>query len=283
MRIIETIKEMQNIACSLKKKDKKIGIVPTMGALHEGHLSLVRQARKENDIVVVSIFVNPIQFGPNEDLNKYPRTFESDKTALEKEKVDYLFFPTPFDMYPERFETYVNLKKLPYHLCGLSRPGHFEGVATVVTKLFNIVMPDNAYFGQKDYQQAKIIERMVLDLNFNINIKMMPIVREKDGLAMSSRNSYLSPEERKKALCLYSSLLLAKEMIEKGETKVEKIKQAMEEKIKEIAPDAKIDYIAIVDPETLSEVQNVDKRVVIALAVFIGTTRLIDNFIIERS
>lgn len=282
MKIVETIKEMQNIASSLKKKDKKIGFVPTMGALHEGHLSLVRQARKENDIVVVSIFVNPIQFGPNEDLNKYPRTFESDKKALEKEKVDYLFFPTPLDMYPERFETYVNLKKLPYHLCGLSRPGHFEGVATVVTKLFNIVMPDIAYFGQKDYQQAKIIERMVSDLNFNINIKMMPIVREKDGLAMSSRNSYLSPEERKKALCLYNSLVLAKEMIEKGETKVEKIKKAMEEKIKEIAPDAKIDYIAIVDPETLSEVPIVDKKVVIALAVFIGTTRLIDNFIIER-
>ncbi len=283
MRIIEKIEEMQAISFSLRKKDKKIGFVPTMGALHDGHLSLVREARKENNVVVVSIFVNPIQFGPKEDLNKYPRTFESDKILLEKEKTDFLFFPHPKDMYPQNFETYVNLKKLPHHLCGLSRPGHFEGVATVVTKLFNIVMPINAYFGQKDYQQAKIIERMVSDLNFNIKIKVMPIVREKDGLAMSSRNSYLSSEERKKALCLYQALLLAKEMIEKGETKTESIKQAMQEKIKEIAQDAKIDYIAIVHPETLSELTFIEKKVVVALAVFIGTTRLIDNFIIERS
>ncbi|MCX7820607.1 MAG: pantoate--beta-alanine ligase [Brevinematales bacterium] len=283
MKIIEKILEMQSIILNLKKKSKKIGFVPTMGALHEGHLSLIREARKENDIVVVSIFVNPIQFGPNEDLNKYPRTFESDKKNLEREKVDFLFFPTPMEMYPEGFETYVNLKKLPYHLCGLSRPGHFEGVATVVAKLFNIVMPDNAYFGQKDYQQAKIIERMVLDLNFKINIKIMPIVREKDGLAMSSRNSYLTTEERKKALCLYQALQKAKEMIEKGEIKIDVIKKEMEKTIKEIAPDANIDYIAIVHPDTLSELSVVEKRVVVALAVFIGSTRLIDNFIIERS
>ncbi len=281
MKIIEHIIEMQDISLLLKKENKTIGFVPTMGALHEGHLSLVRKAKEDNDIVVVSIFVNPIQFGPNEDFKKYPRTFDKDKELLQKENVDYIFFPSMKEMYPQGFETYVNLKSLPNHLCGLSRPGHFEGVATVVAKLFNIVMPDNSYFGQKDYQQAKIIERMTKDLNMRIKIHTLPIVREKDGLAMSSRNSYLSTEERKKALSLYNSLLLAKNLIEKGEKDPQKIKKEMENKIKEIAPDAKIDYISIVNPETLEDVEKINDNIVIALAVFIGSTRLIDNMIIK--
>ncbi len=281
MKIIEHIIEMQDISLLLKKENKTIGFVPTMGALHEGHLSLVRKAKEDNDIVVVSIFVNPIQFGPNEDFKKYPRTFDKDKELLQKENVDYIFFPSMKEMYPQGFETYVNLKSLPNHLCGLSRPGHFEGVATVVAKLFNIVMPDNSYFGQKDYQQAKIIERMTKDLNMRIKIHTLPIVREKDGLAMSSRNSYLSTEERKKALSLYNSLLLAKNLIEKGEKDPQKIKKEMENKIKEIAPDAKIDYISIVNPETLEDVEKINDDIVIALAVFIGSTRLIDNMIIK--
>jgi len=283
MQIIEKAKEMQYICEKIRNSCKKIGFVPTMGALHEGHLSLVRKAREENEVVVVSIFVNPIQFGPNEDYNRYPRTFESDCEKLKKESVDYLFFPSVEEMYPAGFETYVSLRKLPNHLCGLSRPGHFDGVATVVTKLFNIVKPHKSYFGQKDYQQAKIIERMVSDLNIDTEVIMMPIVRESDGLAMSSRNSYLNPEERKKAICLYKSLLKAKEMIEGKEKSPEKIKEEMKKLILEIAPDAKIDYISIVNPQTLDDVSEIKDTVVVALAVFIGSTRLIDNFIITQA
>ena len=283
MQIIEKAKEMQYICEKIRNSGKKIGFVPTMGALHEGHLSLVRKAREENEVVVVSIFVNPIQFGPNEDYNRYPRTFESDCEKLKKESVDYLFFPSVEEMYPAGFETYVSLRKLPNHLCGLSRPGHFDGVATVVTKLFNIVKPYKSYFGQKDYQQAKIIERMVRDLNIDTEVIMMPIVRESDGLAMSSRNAYLNPEERKKAICLYKSLLKAKEMIEGKEKSPEKIKEEMKKLILEIAPDAKIDYISIVNPQTLDDVSEIKDTVVVALAVFIGSTRLIDNFIITQA
>jgi pantoate--beta-alanine ligase len=283
MQIIEKAKEMQYICEKIRNSCKKIGFVPTMGALHEGHLSLVRKAREENEVVVVSIFVNPIQFGPNEDYNRYPRTFESDCEKLKKESVDYLFFPSVKEMYPTDFETYVTLRKLPNHLCGLSRPGHFDGVATVVTKLFNIVKPHKSYFGQKDYQQAKIIERMVRDLNIDTEVIMMPIVRESDGLAMSSRNAYLNPEERKKAICLYKSLLKAKEMIEGKEKSPEKIKEEMRKLILEIAPDAKIDYISIVNPQTLDDVSEIKDTVVVALAVFIGSTRLIDNFIITQA
>jgi pantoate--beta-alanine ligase len=283
MQIIEKAKEMQYICEKIRNSGKKIGFVPTMGALHEGHLSLVRKAREENEVVVVSIFVNPIQFGPNEDYNRYPRTFESDCEKLKKESVDYLFFPSVEEMYPAGFETYVSLRKLPNHLCGLSRPGHFDGVATVVTKLFNIVKPHKSYFGQKDYQQAKIIERMVRDLNIDTEVIMMPIVRESDGLAMSSRNAYLNPEERKKAICLYKSLLKAKEMIEGKEKSPEKIKEEMRKLILEIAPDAKIDYISIVNPQTLDDVSEIKDTVVVALAVFIGITRLIDNFIITQA
>lgn len=281
MKVIEKVKEMQEVSLNLRRLNKSLGFVPTMGALHEGHLSLIRQARKENDVVVVSIFVNPIQFGPKEDFNKYPRCFESDCEKLISEKVDYLFFPSVEEMYPEGFETYVVLKRLPQHLCGLSRPGHFDGVATVVTKLFNIVNPNKSYFGQKDYQQSIIIKKMVRDLNIDTEIVVLPIVREKDGLAMSSRNSYLSPAERAKAICLYESLLLGEKLIKEGESSSEKIIEKMKEKIIEIAPDARIDYISIVDPETLEDVKEIKNTVVIALAVFIGTTRLIDNFIVK--
>ncbi|MGC8765965.1 MAG: pantoate--beta-alanine ligase [Brevinematia bacterium] len=282
MKVVEKVSEMQSISETLRQKGKSIGFVPTMGALHEGHLSLVRKARSENQVVVVSIFVNPIQFGPNEDLAKYPRTFERDYELLKKEKIDFLFFPSPTEMYPDDFETYVNLERLPEHLCGISRPGHFRGVATVVTKLFNIVKPHRSYFGQKDYQQAKIIERMVRDLNIDTKVIVLPIVREEDGLAMSSRNSYLSREERTKAVCLYQSLLLAEKMIKEGEIVPIRIKEEMKRKILEIASDARIDYIAIVDPETLEDVKFIGERVVVALAVFIGNTRLIDNSIVVK-
>jgi pantoate--beta-alanine ligase len=284
MKVISSPLEIQREMIALKKQGKSIGFVPTMGALHEGHLSLVRQARKENDIVVVSIFVNPTQFGPNEDFERYPRQFDKDKELLERENVDYIFYPSVSEMYPEGYETYVYLEKLPEHLCGLSRPGHFRGVATVVAKLFNIVQPDKAYFGQKDYQQALIIKKMVRDLNFPIEIVVMPIVREYDGLAMSSRNMYLSHEERKNANVLYKSLQRAKELIKGGERDVNKIKKEMEKIISSVP--SRIDYIEIVHPETLDSLEvipgkGVIDRVVVAVAVFIGSARLIDNEIVE--
>ncbi|MGB9620899.1 MAG: pantoate--beta-alanine ligase [Brevinematia bacterium] len=283
MEIVESPELLQQKMIEIKRKGKKIGFVPTMGALHEGHLSLVRQCKKDNDITVVSIFVNPTQFGPNEDYSRYPRTFERDKELLEKEGVDYIFHPAVSEMYPQDYETYIILEKLPNHLCGLSRPGHFRGVATVVAKLFNIVQPDVAYFGQKDYQQAQIIKKMVRDLNFPIEIVVMPIVREEDGLAMSSRNTYLSQEERKNAIVLYRSLQKAKEMILSGEKSIVKIKEEMK-KIIESVP-SKIDYIEIVDPLTLESLERIPNQgnVVVAVAVFIGNARLIDNEIIAIS
>lgn len=280
MKIIEQPKEMQKEIISLKREGKTIGFVPTMGALHEGHLSLVRQSKKENNITVVSIFVNPTQFGPNEDFNRYPRQFEKDRDLLEKEGVDYIFYPSVSDMYPDGYETFIILEKLPNHLCGLSRPGHFRGVATVVAKLFNIVQPDKAYFGQKDYQQAQIVKKMVRDLNFPVEIVVMPIIRENDGLAMSSRNIYLSSEERKNATVLYKSLQRAKEIIKSGERDVKKIKEEMRKIISSVP--SKIDYIEVVDPITLESLDTIpsDGSVVVALAVFIGSARLIDNEIV---
>jgi len=284
MNVISSPVEFQREMLNLKRLGKSVGFVPTMGALHEGHLTLVRQSKKDNDVTVVSIFVNPTQFGPNEDFNKYPRQFDNDRKLLEKEGVDYIFYPSVSDMYPEGYETYVYLEKLPNHLCGLSRPGHFRGVATVVSKLFNIVQPDKAYFGQKDYQQAEVIKKMVRDLNFPIEIVVIPIVRESDGLAMSSRNAYLSPEERRNATVLYKSLQRAKELIEKGEKSVNKIKEEMKKII--LSVPSRIDYIEIVHPETLDSLdaipdKNVIDRVVVAVAVFIGNARLIDNEIIK--
>ena len=280
MKIIENPGEMQKLADELRKEGKTIGLVPTMGALHEGHISLVRAARKENAFVAASIFVNPIQFGPKEDLSKYPRTFDEDCRLLENAGCDALFFPAALDMYPEGFETYVELKNLTNHLCGLKREGHFRGVTTVVTKLFNIVKPHTAYFGQKDYQQALVIRRMARDLNMDTVISMQPIVRESDGLAMSSRNRYLTPEERAKALILYKALTLGEKLVREGETDAQSVLWKLENLIMETVPEAKIDYINIVHPDTLEDLKLIEIPCVIALAVYIGNTRLIDNCII---
>ena len=280
MRLIQSIKEMKNVSNDLIKMGKSIGFVPTMGYLHEGHLSLVRKARKENDVVVVSIFVNPTQFGPNEDFNRYPRDLERDLKLLEDEGVEFVFNPIVEEMYPSGYATYVIVERLTEVLCGKSRPGHFKGVATIVTKLFNIVKPTRAYFGQKDAQQFRVLKRMVEDLNMDVEIIEVPIVRENDGLAMSSRNVYLSPEERKQALSLYESLNLAKQAIKNGERDVEKIKEIMK---KNFARYDKVivDYIEIVDEKELTPLSKVDGKILIAVAAFVGKARLIDNIIME--
>ncbi len=277
MRVVRSIREMQAISKSYFRVGKEVGFVPTMGYLHEGHLSLVRRARRENDIVVVSIFVNPTQFGPNEDYERYPRDEERDKRLLVKEGVDYLFIPAVSEMYPEQYSTYVEVLGLTEGLCGARRPGHFRGVATVITKLLNIVQPTRAYFGEKDYQQLQVIKRLVRDLNIPVEIVGCPIVREKNGLAMSSRNTYLSPEERESALSLYRGLKLAEELFEKGERNPEAIKDRVKGLILSHPHVKKIDYVEIVDPETLEPVEEVKEGDVIALAVFVGNTRLIDN------
>lgn len=282
MEIITKVNQMQMLSKDIKKNNKTIGLVPTMGYLHEGHLSLVRASKKDTDVTVVSIFVNPIQFGPKEDLSKYPRDFERDRSMLEKEGVDYIFYPSVEEMYQTDFSTTINVEGVTKNLCGASRPGHFRGVATVVGKLFNIVMPDKAYFGEKDFQQLVTIKRMVRDLNFPIEIIGMPIVREKDGLAMSSRNSYLSEEERKSALCIYKSIILAREMVKCGKKNVKDILNAIEELIRN-TPYTKIDYVKICNPETLEYIEDgdIDGKKLLALAVFVGNTRLIDNAILE--
>ena len=275
MKIVRTVSEMQRTADDLRKTSK-IGLVPTMGYLHEGHLTLVRAARKIADVVVVSIFVNPIQFGPSEDLARYPRNFERDAKFLEQEKTDIVFYPDDGQMYEKDFSTYVEAKKLEDHLCGKTRTGHFTGVATVVTKLFNIVKPHYAVFGQKDYQQLVIIERMVRDLNIDVEIVPHPTVREADGLAMSSRNRYLSPAARQRALVLWKSLGLARELIGQGCRDVKTVTDRMRELILSAEPD-NIDYVAIADPDTLQPVAAIDRPVVALLAVRIDGTRLIDN------
>ncbi len=278
MRIISSVKEMQAIGESYRKIGREIGFVPTMGYLHEGHLSLVRRARKENDIVVVSIFVNPTQFGPNEDFEKYPRDLERDSRLLEREGVDYLFHPSSEEMYPEGYSTFVEVTGLTEGLCGAKRPGHFRGVATVVTKLLNIVRPHRAYFGKKDFQQLQVIKRLVRDLNIPVEIVGCPIVREEDGLALSSRNTYLSPKERESAVALYRGIKLAKELFERGERRAEEIKREVEKLILSYPLVKKIDYVEIVDSETLKPVKEVKEGDTIALAVFVGNTRLIDNY-----
>lgn len=280
MEIFSKIDDLKRKLKEERKGGKSIGFVPTMGYLHEGHLSLVRQSVKENDLTVVSIFVNPIQFGPEEDFNRYPRDIERDKKLLEKEGVNYLFFPSNYEMYPTGYKTFVEVNELGKKLCGKSRPGHFRGVTTVVLKLFNIVQPDKAYFGQKDAQQAIIIKKMVKDLDLDIDIFVMPIVREEDGLAMSSRNIYLDEEERKNSTVLYKSLKEAERMIKMGERDAEKIKNRMREIVTSY-PKAVIDYIEIVDTEELNPVNPLKGEVLIALAVYIGKARLIDNIILE--
>lgn len=279
MKIVSTIEEVRNQVKEWRKEGQTVGFVPTMGYLHEGHMSLI-DAAGENDKVVVSIFVNPMQFGPNEDLASYPRDLDHDAAMCEAHGVDLIFHPTPEEMYGENFYSYVDMNVLTQELCGLSRPVHFRGVCTVVTKLFNIVTPDKAYFGQKDAQQLAIIKRMVKDLNMPLQIVGCPIVREEDGLAKSSRNTYLSAEERKAALVLSRAIFLGKEMVEKGERDAKKVKAAMTEEI-EKEPLAKIDYVKVVDLETMQQVEMVQGGILTAIAVYIGKTRLIDNFMFE--
>ncbi|MBX0311139.1 MAG: pantoate--beta-alanine ligase, partial [Sulfurihydrogenibium sp.] len=259
MEVITNPSQMQNLMLSLKKQGKKIGFVPTMGYLHEGHLSLIRCSKKENDITVVSIFVNPIQFGANEDFGRYPRDFERDKNLCEKENVDYIFYPSYEEMYPDGFQTYVEVVELSKGLCGDFRPGHFKGVATVVAKLFNIVCPDNAYFGKKDFQQLKVIQRMVKDLNFPVNVVGCPVVREPDGLAMSSRNKYLSDEERESALYISKALFEAKRMFEDGIVDPNLIKERVRQIISQAKHLKEIQYVEIVDSNTLKPVDKVKK------------------------
>jgi len=276
MQNINIVKDVKEIVKAWRKEGKTIGFVPTMGYLHSGHESLIKKARAENDKVVVSIFVNPTQFGPTEDLSTYPRDMESDTAMCNNNNVDLIFYPEPNQMYPEDFFTYVNIDVLGENLCGVSRPTHFRGVCTVVLKLFNIVMPDKAYFGKKDAQQLAIIKKMVEDLNINVEIIPCETVREEDGLAKSSRNSYLDKDERQAALVLSKSLAMAKEMIQKGEKNAKAIIDKMTDMIN-LEPKATIDYIKIVDEKNLKDVSSLDKKVIIALAVKIGKTRLIDN------
>jgi pantoate--beta-alanine ligase len=281
MKIIRTVSEMQRIADELRKT-KTLGFVPTMGYLHEGHLALVKAARKLADVVVVSIFVNPIQFGPSEDLSRYPRDFERDSRLLEQENTDIIFYPGDGEMYEKDFSTYVEVKKLEDHLCGKTRTGHFTGVATVVTKLFNIVKPHFAVFGQKDYQQLTVIERMVRDLNMDVKIVAHPTIREADGLAMSSRNTYLSPEERKKALAISASLRHAEDMFKAGERDIGAIKKVVND-ILHKEDGINIEYIDICDAATLEDISRVQNKAVIAIACRIGKTRLIDNTILTEA
>lgn len=276
MDIINTIAGMKKAVKELRQQGRRIGFVPTMGYLHEGHLSLVRACRQEADSTVVSIFVNPIQFGPREDFHRYPRDLERDRSLLEKEGVDILFYPSAEEMYPVGFRTYVEVTGLQDVLCGRSRPGHFRGVATVVLKLFNIVSPDVAFFGQKDAQQAVIIRRMVRDLDLDVEIKVRPIVRDADGLALSSRNTYLSAEERRAALAIPRSLEEAAAMIEGGERRAGVIIERMRA-ILAAEPLLRIDYVEIVDPEELTPREMIDGEALVAVAVYCGQTRLIDN------
>lgn len=276
MRQVTTASELRSIIGQARQAGQRIGFVPTMGALHEGHASLIRAARRETDFVVVSIFVNPTQFGPNEDYQRYPRTPQADTQLCLREGVDLIFAPTAEEMYPPGYCTWVEVTGLQDVLCGRSRPGHFRGVATVVLKLFHLVQPDVAYFGQKDAQQARIIRQLVRDLNVPVEIRVCPIVREPDGLAMSSRNAYLSPEQRRQATVLYRALCAAKELVEQGERHAEHVRQHMVRLI-EATPGAVLDYAEIVDPETLQPVREIQQPVLAALAVRIGPARLIDN------
>ena len=275
MEIITTIENIRSIVNHWKDKGYSIGFVPTMGYLHDGHAALIDQARKDNDKVIVSIFVNPTQFGENEDLNSYPRDINRDKSLCEAHKADIIFSPTSDEMYHDR-KAFVNIVELSDTLCGISRPIHFKGVCTVVTKLFNIIQPTNAYFGEKDAQQLAIIRKMVYDLNFPVNIIGVPIVRESDGLAKSSRNTYLSKEERKAATILYKAIQMGKQTIKHGAS-ADSIINTMTEIIN-TEPLAKIDYVSVVDANTMQPVHEITSPVLVAMAVYIGSTRLIDNF-----
>jgi len=281
VKIIRSIAGMRKYSGGARSKGKTVGFVPTMGYLHEGHLSLIRRAKKECDLTVLSIFVNPTQFGPAEDYKKYPRDLKHDEAIARRLGVNAIFLPTVDKMYPPGFCTYVSVEGLSGILCGRSRPGHFRGVATVVSKLFNIVQPDVAYFGQKDAQQAVIIRRFVKDLNMGVKIRVLPIIREKDGLALSSRNKYLSGQERKDALVLYAALRGARRRVLAGERSAKRVVSAIKRLIEE-KKGAKIDYVSVVEADSLTEIKRISGKVLIALAVRIGKTRLIDNVIIIK-
>lgn len=280
MKVITGIKEMQETSTRIRMRGATIGLVPTMGYFHQGHISLMEGSTAENDFTVVSLFVNPTQFGENEDFDDYPRDFERDKGLAEKAGVDILFVPAAEDMYPDNYSTYVNVYGLTDEMCGASRPGHFRGVATVITKLFNITLPHRAYFGQKDAQQALVVRKMVEDLNFPVEIRVMPVVREEDGLAMSSRNTYLSKVEREAALVIPKSLAAGKSLLEQGERCAARVAEEVTAIIKS-EPLANIDYVVVKDADTLKDIKEIKGRVLVAVAVWIGKTRLIDNFIIE--
>ncbi len=279
MKVTGKIQEVRALVKEWKKNGETVGFVPTMGYLHEGHGSLITKARENNDKVVVSIFVNPMQFGPGEDLDSYPRDLEKDSRFCESLGADLIFHPEPEEMYHEDFCSYVDMSVLTEELCGLSRPAHFRGVCTVVNKLFHIVQPDNAYFGEKDAQQLAIIKHMVQDLNMDINVVGCPIVREKDGLAKSSRNTYLSPEERKAALILSKTIELGKKLIAEGEKDADMLVAKMKANI-ETEPLAKIDYVKAVNGLTMQQQKEIKAPMLIAMAVYIGKTRLIDNMIL---
>jgi len=280
MQIIERVLEMQRWSETERRQGRRIALVPTMGALHEGHLSLVRDAKTRGDRVVVSLFVNPAQFAPQEDFASYPRDFERDRELLNDTGIDVLFHPAVEEIYPEGFDTRIEIREISSLLCGAVRPGHFSGVATVVAKLFYIVRPQVALFGCKDYQQLQIIRRLVRDLNFDIEVVGHPTVREGDGLAMSSRNAYLNPEERKAALCLYRSLRHAEEMVRHGERRGAAIVDAARGEIAR-EPLVRVEYATLCDPESLREVERVEETALLALAVRIGKARLIDNIILK--
>lgn len=276
MRVISTVKEMQSVANEIRGEGKTISFVPTMGALHEGHLSLISEGRKKGDVLVVSIFVNPTQFAPSEDLSEYPRNLEGDLEKIKGLGVDIVFTPTVGEMYPDGFQTYVEVKELERHLCGRFRPGHFRGVATVVLKLFNIVKPHFALFGEKDYQQLKIVQRMVKDLNLEVTVTGYPIVRDKNGLAMSSRNSYLSEDEKERAVSISRALSQIKMEFDRGLRDSKVIKRIGKDILKENGIDT-IDYLEICDPDTLEPKESAEGGDLVAVAVRLGRARLIDN------
>lgn len=278
--LVESVAQTRQAVAAARGRSLTIGLVPTMGALHAGHASLIREARARTGFVVVSVFVNPTQFGPREDLSRYPRPFENDRRMCDAEGVDLIFHPEPGIMYPPGYRTYVEVHELQDVLCGPARPGHFRGVATVVLKLFNIVTPDVAYFGQKDAQQARIIQQMVHDLDVPVRVAVCPIVREADGLALSSRNAYLSAEERRQATILYRTLQQLRDRVDAGERRGAALLQLATTMIAQV-PAARLDYVGVVDADTLQPLTTLHGYVLVALAVFIGTTRLIDNIILH--
>jgi pantoate--beta-alanine ligase len=279
MKQLDTVSSMKAACRQVSRSGKTLGFVPTMGALHEGHLSLVRASTSRCNVTAVSIFVNPLQFGPTEDLAKYPRTMERDRAMLKGAGVDLLFFPSVEEMYPPGAKARVHVEELSEKLDGASRPGHFQGVATVVNKLFEIVRPDLAFFGQKDAAQVAVLRKMVSDLDMDVELIVCPIVREKDGLAMSSRNAYLTPEQRQQALVLHRSLMRVQVAADQGERDTARLRQIGEQVISE-EPGARLDYFAIVDPNSLDPVQDVSRGALVAVAVYVGTTRLIDNILL---